>query len=46
MKNGKLHSNYCDDFSRRFRALAAEEVKALQVESYVRAASALQTCFP
>jgi uncharacterized protein len=38
LKNGELHSNYCDDFSRRFKALAAEEVRALALEPFQRAA--------
>jgi uncharacterized protein len=28
-KSGNLHSNYCDDFSRRFKELAAAEVRSL-----------------
>jgi uncharacterized protein len=40
LQNGQLHSNHCDDFSRRFKALAAQEVRALQVEALARAASA------
>ncbi len=41
-KNGKLHSNYCDDFSQRFKRLAAEEVSALRIDSLAQLASSLR----
>jgi uncharacterized protein len=34
-KNGKLHSNFCDDFARRFRAIALEELETRQLREFV-----------
>lgn len=36
MKNGTLHSNFCDDFARRFRTIALEELEALHFQRAVR----------
>ena len=40
-QNGKLYSNFCDDFSRRFKTLAASEVRSAQLNTLRRAASAM-----
>jgi uncharacterized protein len=36
MKNGALHSNFCDDFARRFKAIAVEELTAVQLQQFVQ----------
>jgi len=35
MKNGTLDSNFCDSFAKRFKAIAIEELQALQFQHIV-----------
>ena len=35
MKNGAFDSNFCDDFSKRFKRIAVEELEALQRDEEV-----------
>jgi uncharacterized protein len=36
MKNGSIHSSFCDDFAKRFKSIAIEELAAAQFNQFVQ----------
>jgi uncharacterized protein len=45
LNNGYLHSHFCDDFDKRFRALAVRQIQSGQLNEYIQAARTINAVF-